>query len=388
MAATSVAPRERIDSVDIVRGGIMVLMALDHVRDFVTNQRFQPEDLSRASVGLFATRWVTHFCAPGFFLLAGLGIGLAMLRGKSPAEMSRYLAVRGVWLMILEVTLSDFGWAFDFPTLPVFTVVIWTLGLSMIFMALLVRLPRAAVLTISLALIALHNLFDAVQPAQFGAWGWIWNVLHVPGFLIPGKLLSTYPLIPWVGVMGAGYALASVYSWDAGRRRAFLVWTGVAATALFVALRATHSYGNTIPWTPQRTPELTAAAFFNVRKYPPSLQFLLMTLGPTLVALSLVESARGRIANWITTYGRVPLFYYMGHIYLAHVIAIVLAAIQVGGLHRINILTGTDQLPAGFGVGLPGVYLTWILVVALMYFPCRWFAKLRATRSDWWLSYL
>jgi uncharacterized membrane protein len=385
--AASQAPA-RLSSVDVVRGAIMVLMALDHVRDFVTNQRFQPEDLTKSSVALFATRWVTHFCAPGFFFLAGLGIGLAMLRGKSAGEMSKYLAIRGLWLMIVDITVSDIGWAFDFPLVPVFTVVVWTLGLSMLCMAVLVRVPRAAVLMGSLALIAGHNLFDGIQPAQFGALAWAWQVLHVPGFLIPGKLLSTYPLIPWVGVMGAGYALASAYAWEGARRRRFLLWTGVAATALFVVLRATHSYGNAIPWTPQRTSGLTAAAFFNVRKYPPSLQFLLMTLGPVLVALALVESARGRIARWLTVYGRVPLFYYCAHIYVAHVVGIALAAIQVGGLHRINILTGTADLPTGFGLALPGVYAAWIGVVALMYFPCRWFGNLKARRSDWWLSYL
>ncbi|HEX7937704.1 MAG TPA: heparan-alpha-glucosaminide N-acetyltransferase domain-containing protein [Gemmatimonadaceae bacterium] len=382
-----IAPRDRLASVDIVRGAVMVLMALDHVREFVTNQRFQPEDLTRASVALFATRWVTHFCAPSFFLLAGLGIGLAMNRGKTAADMSRFLAVRGVWLMILDLTISDFGWGFSLHMAPVFAVVIWTLGLSMLCMAALVRIPRAAVLTLSLALIALHNLFDAVQPAQLGALAPAWILLHVPGFLVPGTFLSTYPLVPWVGVMGAGYVLASVYQWEPARRRSFLLWTGLAATALFVVLRATHSYGNPLLWTPQRTPELTAAAFFNVRKYPPSLQFLLMTLGPALVALSLAESARGRIADWVVTYGRVPLFYYCVHIYVGHVLAIALAAVQVGGLHRINILTEVDKLPAGYGVGLPGVYATWITVVVIMYFACRWFAELKATRSWWWLRY-
>lgn len=382
------AAEGRLQSVDVVRGAVMVLMALDHVRDFITNQRFQPEDLTRASVALFATRWVTHFCAPTFFLLAGLGIGLAMNRGKTAPEVSRFLLTRGIWLMILDLTISDFGWGFTIHTVPVFAVVIWTLGLSMVCMAALIRLPRVAVLAVSLALIGLHNLFDGVQPAQLGAFGPVWTLLHVPGFLVPGKFLSTYPLIPWVGVMGAGYVLASVYRWDVERRRRFLLWTGLAATVLFVLLRATHSYGNPMPWTPQRTPELTAAAFFNVRKYPPSLQFLLMTLGPAMVALALVESVRGRAAHWLTVYGRVPLFYYCAHIYVAHVIAMGLAAAQVGGLHRINILTEADKLPAVYGVGLPSVYATWIAVVLLMYFPCRWFGNLKARRTDWWLSYL
>jgi len=388
-AAVSVAPeRTRLASVDLVRGAIMVIMALDHVRDFVTNQRFQPEDLTKSNVWLFFTRWITHFCAPSFFLLAGIGIGLSMLRGKKPADMTRFLLTRGVWLMIMDLTISDFGWGFTFHMVPIFAVVVWTLGLSMICMAALIRLPKVAVATLSLALIGLHNLFDVVEPATFGVFAPAWTLLHVPGFVIPGKFLSTYPLIPWVGVMGIGYVLASAFTWEPARRKRILIGVGLAATGLFVVLRATHSFGNTFPWTTQSTPELTFASFFNVRKYPPSLQFLLMTLGPVLVALALAEKARGRVAEWITVYGRVPFFYYCGHIYLAHVIGIALAAAQIGGLHQINILTEPDKLPAGYGLALPGVYLAWAIVVAIMYFPCRWFGNLRARRSDWWLSYL
>lgn len=377
----------RVSSVDVVRGSVMVLMALDHVRDYVTGLRFQPEDLARGSAALFATRWVTHFCAPAFFLLAGLGIGIAMHRGKSPAEMSRFLIIRGAWLIFLELVVTAMGWQFGFRLLPAFALVLWALGWSMIVMALLVRLPGVFVTTFSLAVIVAHNLFDGVRPESFGALAPLWHVLHVPGFAIPGKLLIAYPLIPWLGVMGLGYVLADIYRWEPGRRRKFLVWSGVIATAAFIALRSVNGYGNPAPWSPQRTTALTVASFLNVLKYPPSLQFLLMTLGPTLVALALTEKVRGRIANWIAVFGRVPLFFYVVHIYLAHTLAVALGFVQGGELRRVPVVSDPGSIPDWYGVSLPGVYLAWALVVVLMYFPCRWFARLKATRSDWWLRY-
>jgi uncharacterized membrane protein len=378
----------RVASIDIVRGAIMVLMALDHVRDFVTEVRFPPENLAQGSAALFATRWFTHFCAPGFFLLAGVGIGLALNRRRSPATMTRYLLTRGLWLLILELIITPVGWRFGFNLFPAFALVLWALGWSMILMALLVHLPRTAVATIAVVMIAGHNLLDSVQPATFGSFGWLWNVLHVPGFVIPGKLLIAYPLIPWIGVMALGYVLASCYEWSGDRRRKLFVSAGVIAVALFIALRFLNGYGNPDPWTAQRTPALTVASFLNVRKYPPSLDFLLMTLGPVLIALALTEGVRGTVARWLSVYGRVPLFFYVTHIFAAHLAGVALALIQGGELRRIPIITDPASLPEWFGVGLPGVYLAWALVVVALYFPCRAFARLKDRRRDWWLQYL
>ena len=366
---------------DVVRGGVMVLMALDHVRDFVTNQRFQPEDLSRASVALFATRWVTHFCAPAFSLLAGVGIGLSMRRHENPARMSRFLLTRGLWLVLLDLTVSAIGFQFGLRLIPAFALVLWALGWSMVVMAALVHLPRPVILGASLVTIAGHNLLDGIRGT-----GW-WNVLHVPGFAIPGVLFVAYPLIPWVAVMALGYVVADVYRWEPERRRRFLLWSGLAATALFIALRAINGYGDPAPWSAQRTPGLTVASFLNVRKYPPSLDFLLMTLGPTLVVLGLVDGARGRVARWAAVYGRVPLFYYMLHIYVAHVVAMLLALVQGGELRRIPVLSDPGSMPTWYGVSLPGVYLAWALVVVLLYYPCRWYGDLKSRRDDWWLRY-
>jgi uncharacterized membrane protein len=366
----------------------MILMALDHVRDFVTNVRFQPEDLSRGTAALFATRWVTHFCAPTFFLLAGVGIGLMMQRGKTPAEMSRYLVARGLWLLVLELVITPIGWRFSFHLLPAFALVLWALGWSMIAMALLVHLPRAIVAAIALLMIGGHNLLDSVQPATFGALAPVWHVLHVPGFVIPGMLLVAYPLIPWIGVMTLGYLIADVYRWEASRRRRFLIFCGAAGVVLFIVLRAVNGYGNPGSWSAQRTEALTVASYLNVRKYPPSLQFLLMTLGPALVALAVAERARGRMASWIAVYGRVPMFFYVAHIFVAHAAGVVLALLQGGELRRIPIMTDPASLPDWYGVSLPGVYVAWACVVVLMYYPCRAFARLKETRDDWWLRYM
>ena len=387
--APGVAPRaaSRVTSVDVVRGAVMVLMALDHVRDYVTNQRFPPEDLSRSTAALFATRWVTHFCAPAFFLLAGVGIGLSLARSKNVSRTSRFLVTRGLWLVVLDLTVSAIGWQFGFRLLPAFALVIWALGWSMVIMAVAVRLPKKVVLIAALATIAGHNLLDGVRPEALGALAPLWHVLHVPGFAIPGTLFIGYPLVPWLAVMALGYVLADVYRWDAARRRRFLIRSGLIATAAFLVLRALNGYGNPFPWSTQRSGALTVASYFNVMKYPPSLDFLLMTLGPIVIALALVEGRRGRVAGWLSVYGRVPLFFYIVHIYVAHAVGMLLALVQGGELRRIPVVTDPAAIPAWYGVPLPGVYVAWATVVVLMYFPCRWYAELKARRSDWWLRY-
>jgi uncharacterized membrane protein len=378
----------RILSVDIVRGLVMVLMALDHVRDWTTNVRFQPEDLSRSSAALFATRWVTHICAPTFFLLAGLGIGILMQRRVPPGGMSRYLITRGFWLLVLELVITPIGWQFGLRLVPAFALVLWALGWSMIVMAALVHAPRVVVAALSLLMIFGHNLLDPIRPDTLGAFRALWHMLHAPGFMVPNVLFIAYPLVPWVGVMALGYVLAAAYQWDANRRRRLLVTCGIAAVAMFVVLRALNWYGNPFPWSPQRTTALTIASFLNVLKYPPSLHFLLMTLGPALIALALAERARGRIAAWLSVYGRVPLFFYVAHIFVAHAVAVALALVQGGELRRIPVVTNPGSIPPWFGLPLPGVYLSWILVVALMYFPCRRVARLKAARSEWWIRYM
>lgn len=388
MFCMQIPGRARVASVDIVRGVVMVFMALDHVRDYVTSHRFPPENLAQGSAALFFTRWITHFCAPAFFLLAGVGIGIAMNRGRSAGQMSRYLVTRGLWLLVLELIITPVGWRFSLHLLPAFALVLWALGWAMIVMALLVHVPRVVVLVGSLAMIGAHNLFDGVRPESLGGFAPWWHVLHVPGLAIPDLLLVGYPLVPWVAVMALGYVLAGTLQWDAARRKRLLLSVGGVAVVLFVALRAVNGYGNPFPWSGQRTFALTLASFLNVTKYPPSLQFLLMTLGPVLVALALTEHARGRVAQWLSTYGRVPLFFYVVHIFVAHALGVAIALVQGGELRRIPVVDDPSSLPAWYGVSLPGVYVAWAVVVLLMYWPCKRFAQVKRERSDWWLRYL
>lgn len=389
--AVQAAPRTRarIESIDILRGAVMVLMALDHVRDWVTSSRISPENLQQASVALFATRWVTHFCAPSFFLLAGVGAGILRDRGMRPAALSRFLLSRGVWLLILELIITPVGWQFGFHLIPAFALVLWALGWAMIVLAGLVHLPLRLIAAASVVVIASHNLLDPIRPAQLGGFAPLWHILHVPGFAVPGVLFVAYPLVPWFAVMSLGYALALVYTWDADQRRRTLLWIGATASLLFVVLRYMNGYGDPAPWGPQRTTPLTVASFFNVRKYPPSLDFLLMTLGPGLVALAIAERrAHGRLSRFLAVYGRVPLFFYVVHIFVAHLIAVILAYLQGGEWRAIRVVNDPASIPASFGLPLPGVYAVWALVVALLYLPCRWFGEMKRQRNDWWLRYL
>lgn len=381
--------KSRIPSIDVLRGAVMVVMALDHVRDFTTKMRVQPEAVAaHGSVALFATRWITHFCAPVFALLAGVGVGIAMQRGKSVAEMRRYLVTRGLWLIVLDVIITPVGWRFSFDLTPAFALVLWSLGLSMIVLAALIGLPRRAVAIGAFVVIAGHNLFDKVNAESLGAFGPIWHVLHAPGFVIPNILLVGYPLVPWVAVVALGWSLASVFEWEEGRRRSFLIRAGLAAIVAFVVVRFCNGYGDLRPWATQKTFALTIASFLNVTKYPPSLDFLTMTLGPALIALALLERARGRVANVLSVYGGVPLFYYVLHIPLVHLTGALLAMIQSGHFQRIPAVVDPSAIPAWYGVGLPGVYLAWAVVVIAMYPLCRWYRDYRATHRAWWLTYL
>lgn len=386
-ASAPAAGRARVAAIDVVRGLAVVLMALDHTRDYTTALRFQPEDLSQTSLAVFLTRWVTHFCAPTFVLLAGVGIGLASRR-QSPAALRRFLVTRGLWLLVLELVITPIGWQFGFEPLPAFALVLWALGWSMIVMAALVGLPRPVLATLGLAIVAGHNLTDGLRPAAFGALAPLWQALHVPGSLWPGGIFIGYPLLPWLGVMMLGVAAAELWTWNAERRRRVLLGVGVSALVLFALLRTMNGYGNPAPWRPQATTALTVVSFLNVLKYPPSLQFLLMTLGLTAIALALAERAQGALTRVLTTYGRVPLFFYVGHIFVVHAVAVLIAFAQSGEWRRIQAVTHPEAIPPWFGLSLPGVYVAWACVVALMYVPCRAVDARKSTRAAWWWRYL
>ncbi|MEO8575385.1 MAG: heparan-alpha-glucosaminide N-acetyltransferase domain-containing protein [Gemmatimonadales bacterium] len=376
---------KRVVSVDLLRGCVMILMALDHTRDFFSNLRIRPEDLSRSTPLLFLTRWVTHFCAPSFFFLAGVGASLMLSAGKSKKQVSWFLFTRGLWLAFLELTILHFFWNFKFSN-PHFLLVLWALGMSMVILSAAIFLPRAVVAAIGLVMIAGHNLLDGVTPESLGAFAPFWHVLHVPGFAVTPTLLVAYPLIPWCGVMMTGFALGAVFDWEPERRKRFLLRAGVAATIGFVALRFLNGYGDPGHWSAQTNPLMTVASFFNLNKYPPSLLFLLMTLGPALIALRVFENARGKVVDFISVYGKVPMFYYVVHILVIHLLASAFALAQGGEAGFLGLDIGS--FPKWYGTNLAGVYVAWIAVVLILYIPCRWFSNLKARRRDWWLGYL
>ncbi len=384
ISSPSAAPR-RVVSVDLLRGIVMILMALDHTREYFSRNRFSPENLALSNPALFLTRWVTHLCAPSFFLLAGVGTALSLQGGRPTGELSRFLWTRGLWLMVLELTVTRFFWDFGI-TFPMFLLVIWALGCSMIILAALIYLPRSVVAAIGLIAIAGHNLLDGIAPASFGALGALWNVLHVPGMAVPGKVLVGYPLIPWFGVMAVGFALGAVFEWTPERRTQFLYRAGIAAVIAFVVIRFINGYGDPLHWSAQRSTAMTVASFFNTLKYPPSLLYLLMTLGPALILLALFDRARGKVVDVVSLYGRVPMFYYVFHILVIHLLASAFALWQGGQAGFLGL--DISSFPKWYGTNLAGVYVAWVTVVALMYMPCLWYASLKSTKRYWWLGYL
>jgi uncharacterized membrane protein len=397
---TPPAAARRIDSIDALRGLVMVIMALDHVRDFVHRGAMSgsPTDLATTTPLLFFTRWITHICAPIFMLTAGMGVFFWWQRGRSRRELSWFLLTRGVWLIVLEVTVMRLAYNFSFSgQYPVLLIVLWALGGCMIAMAALVWLPLPALAAVSLLVIAGHNLLDGAVPARLGAAAGLWNVLHQPGVIpVPGlTLFVAYPLIPWVGVMALGFCLGPVFRWKGPKRERFLVTAGLAATAGFVALRGLDGYGDPAPWSAQRSPVDTLLSFLHTTKYPPSLLFLLMTLGPALLLLAWLDRRGVRPTNPLVVFGRVPLFYFVLHFFLAHLAVLALSLLVYGsaawafGFHPVPSMGGPKELfPPGFGWSLGVVYVVWALVVAALYPVCRWFAGLKARRRDWWLGYL
>ncbi|MBS1849403.1 MAG: DUF1624 domain-containing protein [Acidobacteria bacterium] len=390
----------RLTSVDILRGLVMVVMALDHVRDYLTKIPFPPEDLSHTYGALFFTRFITHYCAPTFCLLAGAGAYLAVSRGKTVQQVSHFFWTRGLFLIVLEFTVVGFGWTFYIG--GAFAAVIWALGCSMVAMAALVRLPLRWIAAFGLVMIAGHNLLDGIQPQDLGKFAPLWTILHVPGFLLikPTDIgvMIMYPLVPWIGVMACGYALGALLVRPDRKQLMFRI--GLVATVLFFVLRGFNLYGNGtsgLPftvghWSVQPTLEHTIISFFNTQKYPPSLDYLLMTLGPTLIVLSWLENVNAErgLGKVLLVYGRVPMFYYVLHIYLAHSVAVMAAwAYHQPVAWLFHGAFATNPIPSGYGHDLPFIYLMWILVVALLYYPCRWYMGFKARHRDWgWLSYV
>jgi uncharacterized membrane protein len=366
--AAAAQTRVRLDSIDLLRGLVMILMVLDHTRDFVGTSAMNPRDVHEPT--LFLTRWITHFCAPVFIFLAGISAFLYGTRGRTTRELSLYLFARGLFLVALELTLVRLGWTFNLRYDLVVLQVIWAIGASMVVLSALVHLPRQTIAGIALAIVLGHNLLDPVKAEQVG---WLWHFIHQPEMLRPSDgmiVLVLYPLIPWAGVMALGYAFGPVFAMAPERRRRWLVRAGATTILGFIVLRLTSWYGDPAPWTPGDEVLATALSFINCEKYPPSLLYLAMTLGPALVLLACADQARGAAARVVVTFGRVPMIFYIAHLFLLHAIAVLIAK------------------PEAYGFPLAGVYAVWIAAIAALYPLCRWFAELKQRRSDAWLSYL
>jgi uncharacterized membrane protein len=404
---------ERLESIDLLRGAVMLLMALDHVRDFWSERLLMdPTDLTTTTPGIFLTRWITHFCAPVFIFLAGTSAFLAGTRGRSKGELAWLLFTRGLWLAFFEVTVNRALWMFNYDLQHYGAGVFWAIGWAMVALAGLVYAPAPAVALLGVALIVSHNLLDGVRAEQLGLpewlWiilhqpgdgsvvrtpGWLWDILHSPGH-VPGRDDITfgtgYCLIPWTGVMAVGYGFGAVLRLPRGRRRPLVFGLGAVVTLAFILLRLWNRYGDPRPWQPQSSLLWTLLSFLNCTKYPASLLYLLMTLGPALLALAIFDRPSGPLGRRVVVFGRVPFFFYLLHIPLIHGGAVLCDWLRFGWspLATNGPWFRPDDIPADYGVSLPMVYLVWVVVVLILYPPCRWFAGLKSRRGDWWLSYL
>lgn len=387
----------RIQSIDLLRGIIMIIMALDHVRDYFHADSFlyNPLDLEKTSIILFFTRWITHFCAPIFMLLAGVSAFLTGQR-KTKRELSIFLLKRGAWLIFLELVIVNFGWNFNIGFPNLLFVTIWALGISMIVLAAAIHLPFKWMLALSILVIAGHNLFDKQHVPGNGIAAFSWAILHEQQFFVwKGEgLLVGYPLVPWIAVMPLGYCLGHVYAkgFLPERRKKILLAAGLGMLTAFIVVRFVNVYGDPVPWSVQQRSFFTLLSFLNINKYPPSLLYLLLTLGSAILFLALTERWQGKLVEVFSVYGRVPMFYYLIHIYIIHLVAMIASGLFTtvpahNWVLRQPIWFNTDL--RGYGFSLLVVYLVWIAVVVGLYPLCRKYDRYKqAHKEKWWLSYL
>lgn len=387
----------RIESIDILRGVVMVIMALDHVRDFFHFGAFSsdPTNLDTTTPFIFFTRFITHYCAPVFVFLAGTSAFLYGTRKTKP-ELFKFLLTRGLWLILLEIVLNNLIWGFDFTYSFMVLQVIWAIGLSMVFLSFLIYLPKRIILVIGIILVAGHNVLDSAIMQGTSFKSIIWYILHQQQFIpiSPTRMVVfAYPIIPWIGLMALGFCFGSFYQKDfnVSTRKKWLLILGISSIALFFILRGLNIYGDLRPWSTQDTTTKTILSFFKVTKYPPSLMFLLITIGPSLLFLYGIETVKNKISDFFLIFGRVPLFYYFLHVLVIHTLAIFGILIFGGNWKDLILSTNAFSNPnfANYGYPLFVVYLVWIGVIALLYFPSKKYMIYKANnKNKWWLSYL
>jgi uncharacterized membrane protein len=379
------ALRARITSIDLLRGAVMIIMALDHVRMYLGYGTWyaEPTDLATTTPLLFFTRWITHFCAPVFVFLAGTSAFLVGLKKQNVKGLLWYLLTRGLWLIFAELVIVNFAWTFDITYSFIILQVIWAIGFSMVILSALVFLPNSLILLIGLILVFGHNLLDGIRLQGSDISDLAWYTLHQRQAVSLGSHLVNfvYPILPWVGLMASGYVCGALYrqGFPAEQRRRWLLAIGICATLLFLILRGFNLYGEPGNWDTQASPVFTGMAFLNTTKYPPSLQFLLMTMGPALIFLSITESLTSRVINPILVFGRVPFFFYVVHLYLIHALATLWLSYSGRDWHEYILSAAAIRSGTliNFGLSLSGVYVVWILVTALLYPLCRWYQNIR-----------
>ncbi|MFC4311489.1 DUF1624 domain-containing protein [Steroidobacter flavus] len=380
----------RLDAIDLLRGLVIVLMVLDHVRDYVHAQTFviSPTDLTQTNPLLFMTRWVTHLCAPTFVFLAGVSIFMQRANGKEPGALSRFLLTRGLWLILLEFTLVGFGFNWGPPV--AFAQVIWAIGASMVLMSLVVRLPASAVLGLGAAIVVGHQLVASmIDAAQLGPWTQAWFFTMQPGPTLFLRGYIPYPVIPWFGVMCLGYGFGFIFRQAPEQRRRSVWMLALSFLMAFVVLRAINGYGDPAPWSVQSSPIMTVLSFINVSKYPPSLMYVLVTLGVSMLLFLALDKLAAPLQRFLLAFGRTSLFTYVLHVYLAHSVAMLIGVL--GGLsasYYLDFLARFGGATTGQGYELPIVYGVWLAVVLMLYPISSWFARVKRERRDWWLSYL
>lgn len=396
MTTTLPLNKSRIFSIDFARGLAMIIMALDHTRDYFHKFAFIHEatDLEHTSPAIFLTRWITHFCAPAFVFLAGTSAFLSGQK-KSKKELSAFLFKRGLWLILLEITVVSFGWLFN-PYFNMFNLqVIWAIGLCMIALSMMLYLPFRILLAAAILLIAGHNMLDNIHLTGNSLPVFLWSILHEFNFFNFGPLsiFVVYPILPWLGLMSLGYCFGRLYLPEVSTesRKKKLIIYGVTGIGLFILIRFLNGYGDPSPWNIQKSGIFTLLSFLNVSKYPPSLLFILMTISPLMLLLAFTENINTRFSNRITTFGKVPMFYYLIHLYVIHLAAMIMGVFQGYPAGNWIITSGwvsEEKALQGFGLNLAGVYIAWLAIILILYFPCRRYERYKSSHKHRWLSYL
>jgi len=385
----------RIYSLDLLRGLVMIIMALDHTRDFFHYDAFLHDslDLSTTSPGLFFTRWITHYCAPIFVFLSGTSIFLQGLR-KEKSELSAFLIKRGIWLILMEVIIISFLWTFDLHYKVLILQVIWAIGICMLLMGFIIRLPFKFILLLGSIIVLGHNILDYFPSAMQGfTRDLLFNGNFATHTFLGHNLVIIYPFVPWLGLMMLGYCFGKLYSKDFAfeKRRKILLGTGIGLILFFCVLRLLNSYGNPEMWAFQKNSLFTLLSFVNVHKYPPSLLFMCMTIGPALLFLAVFEKANNKITHFISIYGRVPFLYYILHFLFLHLLCVVLFMFR--GHSFFEQVPDIYGIPFGFmlvgeGYSLTMVYIIWLAIVISLYPICNWYSTFKKENNYWWLSYL